>query len=100
MILAVIVVKEFEGVTNTDEAFAQFCLQVKTHIFAKIILLYLKKRVTYSFVWITSHYSPEYRTILSHKNPPEFVPHPTFHSSHTDYISVQLKIVEIHSFII
>ncbi len=34
LILAFIVVKEFEGVTNTDEAFAQFCLQVKTHIFA------------------------------------------------------------------
>ncbi len=42
--LTFIVVKEFEGVTNTDEAFAQFCLQVKTHIFAWLILLYLKKK--------------------------------------------------------
>ncbi len=34
LILTFILVKEFEGVTNTDEAFAQFCLQVKNHIFA------------------------------------------------------------------
>ncbi len=68
--------KEFEGVTNTDEAFAQFCLQVETHIFALLILLYLKKVVTKfslgyfssQVIYLSPLYFPHFANTLYYKS--------------------------------